>query len=310
MWRRALTLLSSASTLAACGGRAPVSERPAATAPPGATPDAGALDGFGVRMLYASLPRGMAWSASWRSPPRSFTGRDPHDPWFDADHGDASYRVSGDGTLEISGETPRMYVHDPAVTEQWRDVEITVYFERVADARVPWGGMVSVARTNHGTTGAEEQNPCDSRGLAARIRYDGYIDFEKETRHPDSHALGRAPLWADGMPYGEWLGYKHVVYDVPGGAVRQELWLDRTDGADGGRWERLAVYDDTGTQFGAGAQPCAAGLPPTLPLRREPSRPGSESGKPNVTVYFRSDGVGPGGLVYKWASVREILPRQ
>ena len=59
-------------------------------------------------------------------------------PWIpvfiDADHGTGTYRVA-DGQLFVTGEHPRMYVYDPEKQRQWRDVEITVYFMRVADAR-------------------------------------------------------------------------------------------------------------------------------------------------------------------------------
>jgi hypothetical protein len=257
-------------------------------------------------MLYPSAPGGLSWQARWHEHPRRFSGQDPLDPWFDANHGDAFYRVPGDGTLLVTGSVPRMYVRDPALQRQWRDVEITVYFRRVEDAGVAWGGMVSVARTNHGTTGDENRHKCDTRGLGARMRYDGAVDFEKETNHPDSQAFGRKEHWPSGMPFGTWIGYKHVVYDLADGRVRQELWIDDTEGAGGGRFRLLNRLDDDGTSFGSAGSACREGAPPHLPLRADATRVGSESGKPNITVYFRSDEVGPDGLVYKWASVREI----
>lgn len=293
-----------------CIGREP---RPRASSPEmvaaGAAdaPRRGGLDRFGVRMLYPALPGGLQWSARWDSQPRKFRGIDPADPWFDADHGDGAYAVTGDGTLKISGDVPRMYVRDPALERQWGDVEISVYFERVEDRSVPWGGMISVARTNHGTTGDENEHKCDTRGIAARMRYDGAVDFEKETNHPDSHAVARKMQWPGGLPSRRWIGYKHVVYDLADGRVRQELWMDESGGAEGGHWRRLRAVEDDGRSFGATASPCGKGITPSLPLTRDLARHGSESGKPNIAVYFRSDGVEHEGLLYKWASIREII---
>ena len=280
----------------------------------------------GIRELYATAAGSKTWYSTWDNGiDRSFVAaKDPTDPWFDAAHGAASYIVdAASGVFKISGEVPRMYIHHPVFVQgstslnvaqphekQWHDVEMTVYGMRVADSTVAWAGIDGVARANHGITGPETRDLCDSRGIGSRFRLNGHLDFEKETRHPAAYAVANTTttLWPSdaSMPYNVWIGFKYAVYDLPNGNVKVESYMDMTNGAGGGTWILVNQFEDDGTNWGGGTG-CRSGVNPRERLTNSSNRPGSESGLPNVSVYFRSDGVGVNGLLYKKMSVREIV---
>jgi hypothetical protein len=282
---------------------------PTPPVPPGSS-----TDRFGIKMLYSTSQGGRTWDSKWdNGVARTFgnSKNDSSDPLFKtAGLGDGSFKTSGDGILKITGKYPRMYVFDTA--QDWRNVEITVYGQRVSDTNISWAGIQAYARTNHGAIGSEDSNNCDTRGYGAQLTYPGKFLFEKETSHHADNGyaqVGQKSLWSGGMPKNQWIGYKFVVRDVDNGQhVKLEAYMDTTGGLNGGTWIKVGEFIDTGTNFGTKNAACKQGVNPGHPLTSSNARAGSETGRPNVAVYFRSDGVNTDGLLYKWASIREIAP--
>ncbi len=268
------------------------------------------VDRFGITELFGTRPGGREWSAKWdNGSARTFTAIDPEDPWFDADHGDGEYTVDGQGTLTASGDYVRMYVHDPALTEEWGDnLEITLYFQRISETELlSYSGLQIFARTNHGTIGDEDENLCDSRGLGGKITVDGRFSFEKESRHHgDGYSdLGTEEPW-DELPFNTPIGVKYVLRNKDSDTkVRVELYRDVNDGQGGGAWEKISEATDDGTNWGTDAESCKSGVDAALPLIRELMLPDSETGKPVISVYLRCEHC---TMSFTRFSVRQIEP--
>jgi hypothetical protein len=265
-------------------------------------------DIFGIKQLFPTRTRGRVWVAHWNESPRTFTGVDPNDQWFDADHGDGRYTVDGQGRLTATGPTVRMYVHDPHREVEWSEnLEITVYFTRISETKlVSWSGPQIFARTNHGTIGNENRNLCDDRGYGAKITVDGRWEFEKETAHHLTNGYVSAATvkpWPE-LPKNLKVGVKFILRNLSNDTrVRLELYRDLTGGRDGGRWEKMTEFVDAGDNWGKGAGSASPGVRPELPLIRSAVLPDSESKKPMMSVYLRHE---YGTVDYEKFSIREI----
>lgn len=245
-------------------------------------------------MLYPTALNKASWdSGHWsdgeaRVIPRSGDANDP--TGWSLQRGIGEIRVDGQGVLTMTGAEPRIYV-DGTPKQFWKNVEVTVYYRRVRDDGVPWGGVVIGARS--GPNGHTTQSPCTATTYYGRVRHDGDADFEKELKHPESAVRESKKVW-DGnpLPYNQWIGVKFVVYNTDNDTkVKLELYRDLTEGVNGGQWEKLAEYTDAGRW----------GSAPGCPYPSDQIVTGGGG-----VVFIRNTGVQE--AQYKWFSVREIIP--
>ncbi len=258
-----------------------------------------ALDPFGIAELHPSLPGGRRWTSEhWGDgTSRRLTSagaRDARDPtaWstLRGSGRTLAMEIDGDGVMSLFGDQPRLYVTPSG--ELFGDLEVTLYYRRVSDSDVAYGGAVIGMRS--GANGHSDGN-CDAHTYYARLRHDGAHDFAKELQHPDAAAIDRASVYSGGLPRDTWIGVKAVVYTRADGAVVLEHYRDTTGGAGGGTWELMGtrVVDDGGW---------------SAPQTAACARPDDYVITDRGIVLVRSTMGDAGRADYRWVTIREIAP--
>jgi len=262
------------------------------------------LDKFGISEINPTIPHGREWFSKWdNGDARTIKSgsRDPDDSMLIA-RGDAKIMIDGNGTATMNGKNPRMYVYDTAKLLKWKNVEVTFYGKRVNDffggPQSPAGFNIG-ARSNHQDQGGGiNASDCNVDTYYSRMLYNGNANFVKELYHPMEEA--RIPKdnvikWGGwgGLPYDKWIGHKFVVRNIDDDKhVELQMYLDLTNGTNGGTWKLVAQAKDEGN-WTIPNNPC--GIPvDKIILDGNPS------------IFIRNTNIN--SALYKEFSIREIFP--
>ena len=268
------------------------------------TPATDALDDFGTRNLYPTAPQGRRWAARWNEHPRTLkvAQQDPYDPQFQLRGVEHTLEILGDGTARSSGEMIRFYIGTPDKT--WLNTELTLYAMRVSErgSAATSAGFEFQTRTRDGHHEGSKRNPegldqrCDGHAYSSSLRFDGRAVLQKELKHPTYTSPVTRLLWeGHPLPRYTWVGIKVITYNLPRGRVKQELWLDLTDGKDGGTWRKVHEHLDAG---GWSISPEVAATCRIAPDQRLT--------EPEPLIILRGHGIREQWL--KKATIREIEP--
>jgi PKD repeat protein len=216
--------------------------------PPGEeVPPGGGTDPFGIDELYATASGGPTWYISEEEDPTS----DGHFYLSMYSGTTISYPESGVWNVDATSGTQehgiRMHVDSPSGS--WTNTEMTGYFRAVSGS----DQFTMIAR--HGPS-YHDDNGCQAYGYYGMTAIDGNVFFKKKLYHfNDGYTKRLAQVDAlSSLGDNRWIGMKFVVYDLPNGDVKLELWID--DGDMTNNWRKVTELVDSGNHAVEGGDDC------------------------------------------------------
>ena len=256
----------------------PPAEEPPTEEPP-AEPGEGGVDKWGIDELYATADGGPTWYIL-----------EQEDPTSDGNFYYGMYRTTTidyreDGVWRVNALSGtqehgiRMHVDSPTGT--WKNTEMTGYFYAVEGS----DQFTMIAR--HGPS-YHDNGGCQAYGYYGMTAIDGNVFFKKKLYHfNDGYTKRLAQVSALDNLSDEWIGMKFVVYDLPNGDVKLELWIDEGDMTN--NWNKVTELVDSGNHAVVGGDDC--------------SRDATDSIEDGTRASFRADNM---MFDFKKLSVREI----
>jgi hypothetical protein len=248
----------------------------------GEVPPGGGTDPFGVDELYATASSGPTWYIAEQEDPTS----DGH--FYLSMYSGTTIGYSGSGVWNVDATSGtqehgiRMHVDSPSGS--WTNTEMTGYFKAVSGS----DQFTMIAR--HGPS-YHDDNGCQAYGYYGMTAIDGNVFFKKKLYHfNDGYTKRLAQVDAlSSLSDNRWIGMKFVVYDLPNGDVKLELWID--DGDMTNNWRKVTELVDSGNHAVVGGDDCGRQATDTI-----------DSG---TRVTYRVDNM---EFDFKKLSAREIEP--
>ena len=282
------------------------------------------FDKFGVKELYPTKSGGKEWYSNWddkiaRDVPIPPCGggscnTDPYDTLVHAtgySKNPGKISIDGNGIAKLIASSdigvklsqPRIYVRDLTNATLWNDTEVTIYGKRVSEDMNDSSAGFQLARGDHYF---DTTQPCvdtyysrmtygvvNSNGVPTDLNVN---NFKKELTYPQSTSgqpTGNNNFTNHALPVGQWIGHKFIYQHKDSGThVHMEMWVDKSsNGANGGTWQKVINYNDTGgwTTVGCGGHPNDYII---TELAHD--------------IFTRNTGITEAD--YKWFSAREINP--
>src|ERR671914_143495 len=215
----------------------PPTDDPPTDDPPTDPPSqGGGNDRFGIEQIYETAGGGPTWYVQEQEDPTS-----DGNFYYGMYRGTTvNYRDNGVWRVDARSGTEahgiRMHVDSPSGT--WKNTEMTAYF-RVIDGN---DQFTMIAR--HGPS-YHDDGGCLAYGYYGMTAVGGEVYFKKKLWHYDDGYTRRlAQIDALSNLLNDWIGMKFVVYDLPNGDVKLELWIDEGDMTND--WRKVTELVDDG----------------------------------------------------------------
>src|ERR687891_648460 len=215
----------------------PPTDDPPTDDPPTDPPNqGGGEDRFGIEQIYETAGGGPTWYIQEREDPTSdgnfYYGMYRGTTVDYRDNG--VWRVDARSGTEAHGI--RLHVDSPS--GEWKNTEMTAYF-RVIDGNDQFTMIARHGPSYHGDGG------CLAYGYYGMTAVGGEVYFKKKLWHYDDGYTRRlAQIYALSNLLNKWIGMKFVVYDLPNGDVKLELWIDEGDMTN--NWRKVTELVDDG----------------------------------------------------------------